>query len=151
MPMQQTSSQRSASLTDDQKTFVSDTLSEYDVDNLTEEQAQTIVDTLAEAGIPAGSDLANVMNESGFDARAIGDMAGGPEGNRPPPPPPPSEDSQSVELTSMVDYVAELVAKELDSEEDYASLSQESIESIYADVAEKFALEEGQSILDVIV
>lgn len=100
MPQQ---SMQNKALTSEQQQLVSETLAEFDPDSMTEADAQTIVEIFAEAGIQPGASLADTMNESGFDARTVGDMAGiqGPEeGNRPPPPPPQGQGiSQSLDIS----------------------------------------------------
>jgi len=63
------------SLTSDQKQLISDTLSEFDVNNLSNEDALSIVSTFADAGIQPGRELAETMEAAGFDARAVGDLA----------------------------------------------------------------------------
>ena len=76
-----------ASLSSDQKQLISDTLSEFDVNNLTSEDALSIVSTFADAGIQAGRELAETMEAAGFDARTVGEMAGvqGPPPGQGPP------------------------------------------------------------------
>lgn len=78
--------QGGASLSDDQKQLISDTLSQFDVDNLTEADAQSIVSTFQEAGIQPGKALAEAMEVAGFDAKSVGDLAGvqGPPQGRGP-------------------------------------------------------------------
>ena len=66
-----------------QRQFVSDTLSPYDAQSLTAEQANDIDETLKKAGINPSAQLASVMDKLGFDARAVGDLA---ETLRPAPP-----------------------------------------------------------------
>ncbi|MCP3671663.1 MAG: hypothetical protein GY814_14785 [Gammaproteobacteria bacterium] len=65
-----------ASLTDDQKQLITDTLSKFDADSLTESDATSIVSSFQEAGIQPGMELAQAMEAAGFDAKAVGDMAG---------------------------------------------------------------------------
>ncbi|MBT6878073.1 MAG: hypothetical protein HOA22_00915 [Gammaproteobacteria bacterium] len=67
--------QGGASLTDEQKQLISDTLSEYDADSLTEADATSIVSAFQDAGIQPGKGLAETMEAAGFDARAVGEMA----------------------------------------------------------------------------
>jgi hypothetical protein len=74
-------------LTQEQKDLIQTTLSEFDPENLTEADALSIVETFRSAGIQPGPQLAEVMAESGFDAKAVGDLAG----VAPPPPPPPQQ------------------------------------------------------------
>jgi len=72
-----------SSLSDEDKEYISSLLSEYDSSNLSQEDATQIDNTLKEAGIMPSRELANVMSESGFNAREMGDLA---ESGRPPKP-----------------------------------------------------------------
>ena len=83
--MTQQSSQVSA-LTTEQTDFVKETLAEFDPENLSAEDAQSIQAAFEEQGISPTKELADLMSELEFDAKSIGD-AGRPEGQRPPPPP----------------------------------------------------------------
>jgi len=133
-------------LTDSQKMLISDTLSQFDTENLTEADALSIVETLSEAGIEPGAGLGNIMSELGFDAKNIGDLASASEeGSRPPPPPPPKQSSE--EITSMVDFLAELMEEKL-AASNSTELSSEDKESILAQVFEKFDIEDGDSIIN---
>lgn len=64
------------SLTQDQRKIIEETLSQYDPQNLTQADAASIVETFNDSGIQPGRDLAGAMAEFGFDARAVGDLAG---------------------------------------------------------------------------
>ena len=135
-------------LTTDQQTLISDTLSEFDPENLTEADALAIVEAFSESGIQPGSGLEEAMSELGFDAKTIGDLAQATdEGSRPPPPPP----QQSTEdISSLVDYLAELVEEKL-STSDTESLSDEDKESIMAQVFEEFEISGQTSIINTSV
>ena len=133
-------------LTEVQQNLISETLSEYDVDNLTEADALSITEAFAEAGIQPGLALEKAVAESGFDAKSLGDLANvSEEGSRPPPPPPPKQSSE--EITSMVDYLAELMEEKL-AENDGTGLSDNDKQSILTQIFEKFDIEEGQSIIN---
>jgi hypothetical protein len=53
-------------LTGDQQSVISDTLSEFDVDNLTEADALSIVEAFSEAGIQPGLSLEKAFADAGF-------------------------------------------------------------------------------------
>ena len=72
----------SVSLTVDQQQLISDTLAQFDANNLSQADAQTIVKTFSEAGIQPGEALRLAMEDAGFDAKTVGDAAG----LQPPPP-----------------------------------------------------------------
>ena len=134
------------SLTSDQQSVISDTLSEFDVDNLSETDALSIVAAFSEAGIQPGLALEKAVSEAGFDAKTIGELANiSEEGSRPPPPPPPKQSSDDI--SSMVEYLAELLEEKLASSNS-DSLSDEDKQSILAQVFEKFDIEESDSIIN---
>ena len=134
------------SLTSDQQSVISDTLSEFDVDNLSETDALSIVAAFSEAGIQPGLALEKAVSEAGFDAKSIGELANiSEEGSRPPPPPPPNQSSDDI--SSMVEYLAELLEEKLASSNS-DSLSDEDKQSILAQVFEKFDIEESDSIIN---
>jgi|GEM_PF-1314697 len=133
------------SLTNVQQSLISDTLSEFDVNNLTEADALNIVETFSQAGIQPGIALEKAVSSVGFDAKTIGELANVKEKGNKPPPPPPKQSSD--EITSMVDYLAELLKERL-AEKNNDSLSDEDKQSILAQVFEKFDIEESNSIID---
>ena len=145
MPMPpRTGSSAEQSLTTDQQTLISETLSEFDVDNISEADALSIVETFSQAGIQPSSALEKAIADSGFDAKSIGELANVSEkGNRPPPPPKQS----SEEITSMVDYLTELMEEKL-AESNNGTLSDEDKQSILDKVFEKFDIEKGESIIN---
>lgn len=91
--------QQQVKLSTNQTQLIEDTLAEFDPENLTEADAQSIVEAFSEAGIQPGSALEQAMSEAGFDAREVGDLAGVGQGGNPPPPPPGGANmSQSLDL-----------------------------------------------------
>lgn len=136
----------SASLTSDDKSPIESTLSNYDSTQLTEEQAINLVQTFGDAGIRPSYEFAEILAESGFDAREIGSLAhgaeAGPSGHRPPPPTVGSQANSGLDLSSVVSYL-----DELSSNQDNASAT---TSSIAAKLASQFGLSEGQSLINVI-
>ena len=156
-----------SSLTEEQESLLSETLSEFDVENLTEADAQAIVTALSEAGIEPGAGLETAMSDLGFDAKAIGDLAG-VEHKGPPPPPPSSEfDSGDSEVaTDMIDFLSELLSEKLESSEQsvdslsssgdlFQRVQQELTDAdkqdVYAQLMEKFGLPDGDTLIDITV
>jgi hypothetical protein len=136
----QSQSTQASSLTTDQSDFVKETLSGYDAENLTEDDALSIQAAFEEQGIEPTEELAELMAELEFDAQSIGD-AGRAEGQRPPPP--PQNSLESVDTDEVVSYLDELLGE-------YSSqLSDEDKDSILASVQEKFGLSESDSLLNV--
>ena len=143
MPMPQRTEQ---SLTEDQQTLISETLSQYDVDNITQEDAASIIEIFSQAGIEPSEALEGAIASAGFDAKTLGQLANATEsGNKPPPPPPPQQSTE--EITSMVDYLTELMEEKI-AASNSSSLSDEDKESILAQMIEKFDIDDGESIIN---
>ncbi len=144
-----TSSRSEKVLTEEQQTLISDTLSELDADNLTTADALSIIDTFSEAGIEPGKAMESALSELGFGAKEIGDLAN-VEGDRPPPPPPPAQSSD--EISSMASYLEELLEETLaaNDADSVEQLTEEQRFSVYAQVMEKFGIEEGDSLIDTV-
>jgi hypothetical protein len=134
-----------SSLSEEQTSLIEETLSAYDANNLTESDAASIVDAFSEAGITPSSAFTDKLAEIGFDAREIGDLAGvGPsESSRPSPPPPPSDSSSSFDLTDAVDYLETLFDEKDETAVDNSNIT--------AQLAERFGLAEGQSLINITV
>ena len=104
-----TSSSTEESSTDQE--IIESILANYDAESLSEDDAKAIVSALQDAGIEASSELADAMDEAGFNAQEIGTLAGvGPQGGGGMPPPPPS--------TEEVDTLADILAELLESDDD---------------------------------
>ena len=131
-------------LTSEQTELMNETLAQFDPENLTAEDAQSIMQTFMDAGIQPGQEMEAIMAEAGFDAAEVGEL-GRPEGERPPgPPPPPSGNSlEQVDSEEVVSYLDELLAQYSDQ------LGEEDKDAILASVQEKFGLSEGDSLLSV--
>ncbi|QIZ77597.1 hypothetical protein [Ferrimonas lipolytica] len=123
-------------MSDEQKQLVTDTLSNYDSDNLSSSDAIAITEAFAEAGINPSQELATMMTDTGFDAASIGDQA--KAGNPPPPPPSSSEtvasldisDEMATELSSLLDsYASGTLSDEAKAE------TLTSIQAIFAQTA----------------
>ncbi|MBF7073891.1 hypothetical protein ISG33_10815 [Glaciecola sp. MH2013] len=125
----------SSELSSEQSEFIEKTLSSYDANKLTEQDASDIVNSFAEAGIKPSAGFADLLAESGFDARELGDLAGvgGAREQRPPP------QSSASNLSSVVDY--------LDGLSDTSS--SETSGSLAETLSQKFGLPEGQSLLSI--
>ncbi|NMB88678.1 MAG: hypothetical protein GYA17_09975 [Chloroflexi bacterium] len=72
-------------LTDEQKSSIESILSEYDPENITAEDAQSIFESFREAGIRPGPGMKEAIEAAGFDAEELRSL-GMPEGSRPAPP-----------------------------------------------------------------
>lgn len=123
MLQQSSESSSSNSLSSSQLETISSVLENYDASNLSQSDAQSIVAAFEDAGIQASSELASAMEEAGFDAREVGDLAGlgGPSGGGGMPPPPPAEETDSI--SSLLDTL-------LNTEEDEESTTTTSFDDI---------------------
>jgi hypothetical protein len=97
------------SLTEEQQVFISDTLAEFNTDNLIKEDALSIMEAFSQTNIQPSAALEKAVSNAGFDAKNIGGLANVSQGNRLPPPPRQSAE----EITSLVDYLAEILEKTL--------------------------------------
>ena len=70
-------------LSEQQKSLITSTLSNYDPQDLSASDASAIVKTFADAGIRPGGALAQAMGQMGFNARQVGQL-GGASANQPP-------------------------------------------------------------------
>ena len=126
-PPPQSSSGSQSSLSDEQLLTIEEVLAEYDVDNLTSEDALSIVETFKEAGVAPGQALEEAMSSAGFDAQEVGKLAGvgGEQGGGPPPPP---ESSDSAVTLNISDQMLQDLNELLDSyyEEDISDEDKET-------------------------
>jgi hypothetical protein len=129
-----------SSLNEDQTSLIEETLSGYDADNLTQSDAASIVEAFADAGITPSSAFADKLAEVGFDAREIGDLAGAKPSESGRPPPPPSG-SGNLDLTDAVDYLETLFDEKDETATDNSSIT--------AQLAERFGLSEGESLINI--
>lgn len=131
--LQVSSSQSSSStLTATQQALIEETLAQYDVENLSQNDAKAIVETFSEAGITPSYALESAMASAGFDAKEVGTLAGvggaesgkGPMGG--PPPPPPSDE----ELSTIEELLESLLYADSEEESEDGSTVSSSFESI---------------------
>lgn len=97
------SSSSNTALSTSQKALIEETLSQYDSENLSQDDAQAIVSVFDEAGIAASGALERAMSDSGFDAKEVGTLAGvgpaqggGGKGPMGPPAPPTEEETSTI-------------------------------------------------------
>jgi hypothetical protein len=134
------------SLSTEQEALIAETLSKYDTENLSEEDAASIVETLKEAGIEPSRSLEQALSNEGVDAKELGEMAnvGGPR-RGPPPPPPGGGDTETIEASSIMDYLETL----LEEQEDVSSMTDTDMQELYSQVLEHFGLTQGQSLINI--
>lgn len=95
------STRNTSTLSTEQQELLEEVLSDYDTDNLSSDDASSIVQALSEAGIEESQALTEALSTAGFDAQEIGNLAQTSQSSsdsRPmgPPPPPPEEEVDSV-------------------------------------------------------
>ncbi|SNR61416.1 hypothetical protein [Puniceibacterium sediminis] len=130
-------------LTQNQSTKLAETLSRYDADNLSDDDAKALVTSIRELGIKAGSGLADALGAAGIDAGDLAQKAGiggpgGPPGGKggpggPPPGgkggPPPGGGQGAKGVESVDEAVVSLIK---DAAEAYEASEDE--ESSFADI-----------------
>jgi hypothetical protein len=81
---------QASKLTDQQGQKLTELLTNYDAENLSEKDAKEIVSQIKELGIKSGSGLASALETAGIDAKGLAEKAGiqGPQGGQPNGPPP---------------------------------------------------------------
>ncbi|MEP2920765.1 hypothetical protein [Sulfitobacter sp.] len=143
MPAQNSYGQNASGLSDTQKAGLAQALQNYDVENLSDEDAKGLVSQIDELGIEAGRDLTAALGSVGIDAKALGDQAGGGPGGaggRGKGGPPPAgagqgakgPDSAAIEtLQSVVEQLQEAT----ETEEDFSLVLLESLEAAGLDTS----------------
>lgn len=125
-------SPRPVSFTEEQKSTLSEILAQYDSEDLSEEDAKSIVETFQKAGIRPGEELKNLLKEAGYSAQELANLAGieGGQQNRPPPPPSYLEQGVNQEslqqLQSILEHFSDLSNLSSEEEEKLNQLLSES-------------------------
>lgn len=124
------------SLSDEQKQFVTDTLSAFDPESLSADDAKQISARFREQGIAPGRGLEEAMAASGFDAREVGKLAGveAPPASRPEAP-------NGSNNSDIISYLGQLLA-----DQGNEPLSEESKQTILQALRDKFGLDSGAVI-----
>lgn len=109
---------------------ISSILENYDADNLSESDAQSIVAAFKEAGIEPSSELESAMEEAGFSAQEVGTLAGVGAAQSGTPPPPPggggSSSSEAEEVFDALDTNEDGVVSLSELEEAYGTTDSEA-------------------------
>ncbi len=87
-------------LTSDQAQTISDILSQYDPDNVSEDDAKAIFQAFKDAGITPAKGMKEAIEADGFDAEDLRSKGLG-DGNMPPPPPQNTSSSSSINLSAL--------------------------------------------------
>lgn len=128
-------------MTQDQKNQLEGILEQYSADSLTAGDALTIVKSFEALGIAPGQELEQMMEDKGFNAKSVGEMAGLQEPREGQvPPPPQGEVTNSTEMVSFLEEILESYGEQL---------SDEDKNSILTAVQEKFFMPDSNSLIYV--
>jgi hypothetical protein len=121
--------QASSKLTDDQKSQLEEIISNYDPENMTQEDMKSMMDEIRDAGITPSKDLRDIMDAAGF---------------KPPEKPqgPPPDDSTSETKQQLPDYLLDFIQKQ-----ESGSVTQDDINSLIKDLTSSGLSSQG-SIVD---
>ncbi|MDK1287326.1 hypothetical protein [Pseudoalteromonas umbrosa] len=125
-------------LSEQQTSTIKETLEQFDPENLSEADAQSIVNSFSEAGIKPSKALAEQMSELGFDAKAVGELAGAPT------KPPKDKSSPQVDLKQVVDYLSDAL-----SEKDTNQLNDEQKQVLLSDLKSQLGLPEDGNLVNI--
>jgi len=115
------------SLTDEQQSTLNEILSQYDPENLTDEDAKSMMDAIRDAGIRPSREVGQTLEAAGFDMEQLkppappeGSGMGGPGG----PPPSGAEGSSETEdeTSQLISQLLEQIQNGDVSEDDLSSL-----------------------------
>jgi hypothetical protein len=116
----------STPLTDDQKSQVESILEDYDPENLTADDAKSIMKSIHDAGIQPGKDLTDVLEASGFDEKEMLSLA------RPEGKPPMGPQGTSSSSTNKMDVSSLQTFKSILSQYDLTSMTEDDQDSLYS-------------------
>lgn len=142
-------------LTDEQVQGLDDLMSNYDTDDLTDADAQTIVTSISELGITPGKELASALAGYGVDARELGDQAGVGRPEGPPPGGGKGGKGGGEDATAGVDDAAlsvlESLLEALEDSEETDETTETDFSALLQSELEAAGLDPTQSIMDIIL
>jgi hypothetical protein len=130
-------------LTDEQKTQISDILSNYDKDNLTAEDAKEIFESFREAGIQPGPGMKEAIDDAGFDADELRDLA---KPSDMPPGPPPSSGAFGSSSSKSIDASTLQSLQEILNQYDLSSLTSDQEEELLSKLSDSGLMKNGSMI-----
>lgn len=139
---------KSESLTVQQNNILTETLSSFDAESLTSDDAFSIVTALQEAGISHGAGLESAMADLGFDAKSIGDLAGVSGKENSGIAKEQSSTGVHIEMTSMMDFLTETVQEKL-AQTGNDDLTTDEKAEVFQQLVEKFGLTEDDKLVDL--
>jgi hypothetical protein len=129
-------------LTSDQTQTISDILSQYDPDNVSDDDAKAIFQAFKDAGITPAKGMKEAIEAAGFDAEDLRSKGMG-DGNMPPPPPPQSSSSSTSINLSALQSLQEIL-----SQYDLNNLSDSDQSSLITQLQESGLFSTG-SVIDI--
>jgi hypothetical protein len=133
-------------LTDEQKQTVSDILSNYDAENLSEDDVHSILDSLKDAGIQPGAGLKEAISDAGFDADEILKPPSNGGHGTPPPPPPSGSEFGQVSSQSGIDLSTLQSLQDILSQFDLSNLSDEDQQNLVSQLTDSGLMSNGSLI-----
>ncbi len=127
-------------LTDDQIQTITDILSQYDPDNVSDEDAKAIFQAFEDAGITPAKGMKEAIEAAGFDAEDLRSRGMSEAGMMPPPPP---EDSNSSINLSALQSLQEIL-----NQYDLTNLSDSDQESLLSQLEDSGLVFPG-SVIDI--
>ena len=105
--MRVNSSSSNDDLTISQRNTLADVLEAYDPNNLNSSDAKEIVNSLKAEGIEPSKALSDTMDDFGFNAKEIGELAQvtNQKNTTPPPPPPEFSEEEATNLSTLFNTI----------------------------------------------
>ena len=127
-------------LTSDQAQTISDILSQYDAENVSDDDAKAIFQAFKDAGITPAKGMKEAIEAAGFDAEDLRTRGMSDQGM--PPPPPQSSSSSSINLSSLQSL------QEILSQYDLSNLSESDQTSLISQLTDSGLIFPG-SVIDI--
>lgn len=128
-----------SSLTDEQKQKISDILSQYDPENVSEDDAKAIFQAFKDAGITPAKGMKEAIEAAGFDAEDLR-TKGMPDKGQMPPPPPPSSGTSGVNVSALQSL------QDILSEYDLTSMTEDQQSQLLSQLQEQGLMNPGYII-----
>lgn len=128
-------------LTADQTSKIADILSQYDADNVSDDDAKAIFKAFKDAGISPAKGMKEAIEAAGFDAEDLRSKGLG-DGNMPPPPSQSSSSSSSINLSALKSL------QEILSQYDLTNLTDSDQTSLLSKLQESGFINTG-SVIDI--
>jgi hypothetical protein len=135
---------KAKALTDEQKSQISDILSNYDKDNLTADDAKEIFNAFKDAGIQPGPGMKEAIEDAGFDAEELRDL--GKPSDMPPGPPPHSEGAFGSSSSKSIDASTLQSLQDILNQYDLSSLTSDQEEELLGKLSDAGLMKNGSMI-----